>query len=256
MNLELGPTLREARIRRKIDLSEIEARTKIRIRYLRALENEEWDVLPGGAYTRSFIRTYATFLGLDGERMADEFRRLHEDPGAARYPHAEPLLTKGGQGGGPRLPRLGRGPLTALIAASLIGILILIGVVSSDEDEPSGQGAPRERQAKEQKEKPGERSRTQAPQTVGVQVTAIGTVWVCMVDKRGAEVIDGQTLAAGQREGPFRSPQFDLTFGNGQVALAVNGRQVPVTDSANPIGYRLSPGEVRKLAIDERPTCT
>ena len=53
-------TLREARNRRKVDLSEVEAATKIRVRYLRAIENEEWDVLPGGAYTRGFIRTYAS----------------------------------------------------------------------------------------------------------------------------------------------------------------------------------------------------
>ena len=67
----------------------MEAETKIRVRYLRALENEEWDVLPGGAYTRSFIRTYATHLGLDGERLADEFRRSVEDPVGERYPRVE-----------------------------------------------------------------------------------------------------------------------------------------------------------------------
>jgi cytoskeletal protein RodZ len=63
MNPEIGATLRDARIRQKVDMPDIEAETKIRVRYLRALENEEWDVLPGGAYTRSFIRTYANHLG-------------------------------------------------------------------------------------------------------------------------------------------------------------------------------------------------
>ena len=62
------------------------------MRYLRALENEEWDVLPGGAYTRSFIRTYATFLGLDGERLADTYRREFEQTagGAPLAPRAGP----------------------------------------------------------------------------------------------------------------------------------------------------------------------
>ena len=71
----IGSTLRETRIRRKIDLSEVEAATKIRARYLRAIENEEWEVLPGGAYVRAFIRTYANYLGLDGERLVDGVQR-------------------------------------------------------------------------------------------------------------------------------------------------------------------------------------
>ena len=56
----VGATLREARNRRKIDLSEVEAATKIRVRYLRAIENEEWGLLPGDAYARSFVRTRRT----------------------------------------------------------------------------------------------------------------------------------------------------------------------------------------------------
>jgi cytoskeleton protein RodZ len=72
---EIGTTLREARIRHKVNLAEVEQRTKIRVRYLRALENEEWDLLPGPTYTRSFIRTYASFLGLDGERPRSEMAR-------------------------------------------------------------------------------------------------------------------------------------------------------------------------------------
>ncbi|MGZ8665529.1 MAG: helix-turn-helix domain-containing protein, partial [Solirubrobacterales bacterium] len=87
----IGATLRDTRTRRKIDLAEVESATKIRVRYLRALENEEWDVLPGGAYTRSFIRTYATFLGLDGERLADTYRREFEQTPAERLPRHEPV---------------------------------------------------------------------------------------------------------------------------------------------------------------------
>ena len=59
-------------MRRKIDLTEVEAATKIRVRYLRAIENEDWDLLPGDAYARGFVRTYAAYLGLDAERLADE----------------------------------------------------------------------------------------------------------------------------------------------------------------------------------------
>jgi cytoskeletal protein RodZ len=63
---DIGETLRDARMRARIDVSEIEAKTKIRAKYLRALENEEWSLLPGPTFVKSFLRTYAQALGLDG----------------------------------------------------------------------------------------------------------------------------------------------------------------------------------------------
>src|SRR5438105_10262868 len=77
---DIGTTLREARIRARIDISEVEARTKIRARYLRAIENEEWDLLPGPVYVKSFLRTYSDFLGLDSRMLVDEYKRLYEGP--------------------------------------------------------------------------------------------------------------------------------------------------------------------------------
>src|SRR3954467_10299385 len=75
---EVGQTLREARMRARIDISEIEAETKIRAKYLRALENEEWDLLPGTTYVKSFLRTYADALGLDGKLLIEEYKLRHE----------------------------------------------------------------------------------------------------------------------------------------------------------------------------------
>ena len=72
---EIGPTLREARMRARIDVSEIEAKTKIRAKYLRALENEEWGLLPGPTFVKSFLRTYAQALDLDGKALVEEYRR-------------------------------------------------------------------------------------------------------------------------------------------------------------------------------------
>src|SRR5438477_274524 len=71
---EIGETLREARMRAKIDVSEVEAATKIRAKYLRALENEEWGLLPGPTFVRSFLRTYPVYLCLidsSGRRLID-----------------------------------------------------------------------------------------------------------------------------------------------------------------------------------------
>src|SRR5271155_4070611 len=77
---EIGATLREARMRARIDVSEIEAQTKIRAKYLRALENEEWGLLPGPTFVKSFLRTYATALHLDGKALVEESRLTQERP--------------------------------------------------------------------------------------------------------------------------------------------------------------------------------
>src|SRR6187402_2199022 len=77
---DIGETLREARMRRRIDMTEVEAATKIRAKYLRALENEEWDLLPGPTFVKSFLRTYAEYLGLDARLLVEEYRQRYERP--------------------------------------------------------------------------------------------------------------------------------------------------------------------------------
>jgi hypothetical protein len=64
---EIGNSLREARVRQQLELAEVELATKIRARYLRALEEESFDVLPAQTYVKGFLRTYADYLGLDGQ---------------------------------------------------------------------------------------------------------------------------------------------------------------------------------------------
>ncbi len=70
---EIGNSLREARLRREIDFAEAEAATKIRGKYLRALEDEQFEVLPAQTYVKGFLRTYAEYLGLDGQLYVDEY---------------------------------------------------------------------------------------------------------------------------------------------------------------------------------------
>ena len=57
--------LREARMQAGLDIDDVEQHTKVRAKYLRALENEEWSLLPGTAFTKGFLRSYADLLGLD-----------------------------------------------------------------------------------------------------------------------------------------------------------------------------------------------
>lgn len=80
--IEIGATLYEARARRGIGLPDAEKATRLRGRYLRALEEERFDQLPPGSYRRSFLRTYATFLDLDADKLVAEY--------AARFERHEP----------------------------------------------------------------------------------------------------------------------------------------------------------------------
>ncbi|MBW3593521.1 MAG: DUF4115 domain-containing protein [Actinobacteria bacterium] len=70
---EIGNSLREARLRQGIDFVRAETETKIRSKYLQALESERFEVLPGETYVKGFLRTYAEYLGLDGQLYVDEF---------------------------------------------------------------------------------------------------------------------------------------------------------------------------------------
>jgi cytoskeleton protein RodZ len=70
---EIGTSLREARLRQGLDFPELELGTKIRAKYLRALEDEQFDVLPAQTYVKGFLRSYAEYLGLDGQLYVDEY---------------------------------------------------------------------------------------------------------------------------------------------------------------------------------------
>ena len=65
-------------MRQRLDIADVEAKTKIRAKYLRALENEEFSMLPGPTFVKTFLRTYAEALGLDPHVLVEEYRAAHE----------------------------------------------------------------------------------------------------------------------------------------------------------------------------------
>jgi Helix-turn-helix domain len=89
---EIGNSLREARVRQGLDFPEIEQATKIRGKYLRGLEDEQFAVLPGDTYVKGFLRSYADYLGLDGQLYVDEFnsRYVVDSEEAFRPQHRTP----------------------------------------------------------------------------------------------------------------------------------------------------------------------
>jgi cytoskeletal protein RodZ len=82
---EIGGSLREARLKRGLTPADVQKAIRIRDRYLQALEEERWELLPGDAYVKGFLRTYADYLGLDGNLYVDEYNNRFAQ-------HDEPLL--------------------------------------------------------------------------------------------------------------------------------------------------------------------
>lgn len=250
MDIGIGATLREARNRRKVDLSEVEAATRIRIRYLRAIESEDWDVLPGDVYVRGFIRTYASYLGLDGERLADEYRRSAASTPAAGGDPAAAIRRPSAS----RSQARGRVVATAVVVA-LIGLIIGIGLFADDEDpavtvdrEPSGVV---------KAEDPAVTPPAQARQPgLSLELAATAEVWVCVLDGRGEPLVDGQILTEGAEEGPFRSGSFTVSFGNGEVSMRIDGKEAEIPATSSPVGYAIGEdGGLEPLDDSERPTC-
>jgi cytoskeleton protein RodZ len=252
----IGTTLRDTRHRRRLDISQVEQATKIRSRFLLAMENEDWDALPGGAYTRSFIRTYASYLGLDGPRLAEEYRRASGEPqpGERGAPRGEPVVASSSPGGG---LWLSRGVAAALVSLLLIAVLVVVGLSGGGDDGPptpasSGGESEKRRQA------PRNASEVESLKPgVSVRLAANAEVWVCLLDAGGKALVNGQILLAGAEEGPFRSGSFTLSFGNGEVSMWIDGQQASIPETSSPVGYEIDEdGQLTPLPELERPTCT
>jgi hypothetical protein len=112
---QIGPSLREARTNRGLSPADVHKAIRIRERYLAALEEEHWEQLPGEAYTKGFLRTYADFLGLNGQLYVDEYnsRFLHGDE--------EPISPES-------LARSERPPSGVLLWT--LGVLAILGAVA------------------------------------------------------------------------------------------------------------------------------
>jgi hypothetical protein len=261
----VGATLREARNRRKIDLAEVEAATKIRVRYLRAMENEEWDLLPGDAYARGFVRSYATYLGLDAERLAEQLRRRGRGAGPGeRLPRVDPRPTAVGSRPRRRLPGLPPRLVAVLVSVALIAVLLVIAL-SGGWSSGGGSATPSGGDSQGQKAKGGpgggnsgkHAGQAKSVQGHSVQLTATAEVWVCLLGKGGKRLVDGQILAGGEAAGPFRSGSFTIAMGNGSVEMRVDGKRAQIPPSASPVGYAIDRhGRLSEIPEGERPTCT
>jgi cytoskeletal protein RodZ len=117
---EIGNSLREARVRQGLEYSDVERVTKVRPKYLRALEEEQFETLPAQTYVKGFLRTYAEFLGLDGQLYVDEYN--------SRYVSREedvPFRPRRSNSGRARSRRTE----SSVVLGALIGIAVVFALV-------------------------------------------------------------------------------------------------------------------------------
>ena len=239
---EIGETLREARMRRRIDMAEVESATKIRAKYLRALESEEWELLPGPTFVKTFLRTYAEYLELDARLLVEEYKQRFERPAGMDI---TPLNLRQQRRRRRVAPRLGPGIVVVLGVLAVLGALYALGRSGDDPGSetptrvetpaPSPQGAgdgDRDRRRERRRARP-----------LRVRIAATGEVYVCMEDSRGRAIVDRQTLQAGETTRTFRGRRFRVTFGTAAARMRVNGRSYRVAESQDPVGYELRSGK-------------
>jgi cytoskeleton protein RodZ len=253
---DIGATLREARMRQKIDISEVEAETKIRAKYLRALENEEWGLLPGSTFVKTFLRTYAEYLGLDARLLLEEYKLRFEPASSSELPPLRPLARRRERT--MRAPGPPRGLLVGIVFVGLLLALFLLGSLGSDNNNDSGSDGVTRTTTTTKKSSTKKTGTTAAPSKpanalVRLQVIPTAAVWVCLENANGDKLIPGAIQQPGGTPQTYRSRKFLVVFGNGHAQMRIDGKVKDVPDRSVAVGYRVTSKGRVELAVDKLP---
>jgi len=208
---EIGSALRDARVRRDISLQQAEDDTKIRVKYIQAMENEDFDVLPAGTYVKGFLRTYADYLNLEAQLLIDEY---NERFGTGE--HREHVIQPTRSPKAEAVPKARRKHqtnyiLVAILAAVIIAVLAYLGwgnptsqkptLVTTTETQASTQETPTATVAADVVT-PTATTPTQTQPAVLQSISMIATSsdnWIEIhMTSADGDVIWGGTLAAGE----------------------------------------------------------
>jgi cytoskeleton protein RodZ len=233
---EIGNSLREARRRQSLELSDVELSTKIRARYLRALEEESFDALPAQTYVKGFLRTYADYLGLDGQLYVDEYNSRYA-VGDEEY--REPVVARRSSQlrRHHRLER--RGVLLGLAGiGALFALVIGAWKFSDSSNTPAipNLGAKTSSTPAKPAPAPARHRKRAAPKPVSLRLYVSATHGNCWMDVRnwsqnGRPRYTG-TLELGQAK-LFRARRLWINFGApSNLSIALNGKPVTVPAAA------------------------
>jgi cytoskeleton protein RodZ len=212
---DIGSSLREARLRQELDFPELEERTKIRPKYLRALEDERFDILPAPTYVRGFLRSYAEALGLDGQPFVDEYNSRftvgEDDPPLRARRAPAPRRERG--------PRESRMAAAALVAIAIVTALVIAAWKFGG---PEGEKVPGLATSGSSGEVT---SRPKGMARLVVRATQ-GSSWMEVRAATGGKLLYSGTLEQGQRK-TFEGRSLQVALAEPQnVAVRVNGNRV------------------------------
>ena len=213
---DIGSSLREARLRQDLDFPELEERTKIRPKYLRALEDERFDLLPAPTYVKGFLRSYAEALGLDGQPFVDEYNSrftVGEDDAPLRARRVPPPTRVRG-------PRESRIAAVALVAIAIATALVIAAWKFGGPDGENVHGL--------QTGSPTTASTLRAKGTARLAVRANdGSSWMEVRETSSAgKLLYSGTLEDGQRKS-FQGKSLQLALAKPQnVLVRLNGNRV------------------------------
>jgi transcriptional regulator with XRE-family HTH domain len=255
----IGERLREARMRQGLDITEVEVATKIRAKYLRALENDEFVMLPGSTYVRSFLRTYAEYLGLDAQLLVEEFRAQHEPRGEGEMPALAPPARPARPGRERRGAGVGLafGPGTLAVASVLLVLVVLavIGLASGggSDTKTTSKGEVTKKKKAKQPNRAAPAPAPAVPRSLKLKVVPAETTYLCLDDGKGTKLFEG-TISTPQS---FREKRMRILLGRPSARLYLNGKPVRFDHaSSDVVSFSFSrTGGVSPLPPGQRP-CT
>lgn len=241
---EIGNTLREARVRRNLTLQQVEEDTKIRVKYVQAMENEDFDVMPGATYVKGFLRTYSEYLSLDPDVMVDEYRSRGVKTREIQEPFGGVSML-----GVPRSHR-GRNTIVfvAVVCLLVLGVIWILGRGGETEQptKPGALGITSPSPSASESAKP---QKTTTPVVKGeLRVTASdGDSWLeVRRDGSTGTVLFSGTVKRGKTR-VFVGDVLWLRLGNpSAVRLRVEGRKIAPNDSVDPVDYIVKDGKLER----------
>lgn len=236
-------------MRARIDISEVESATKIRAKYLRAIENEEWDMLPGPTFVKSFLRTYAEFLGLDPHLLVEEYRARHDPRDESELTPFAPRPPRGRQ-----RRRPSRRPTWLPVAAAVVvilAVLLVLGLTGNSSDNSSTttttstvsqaakkKAAEAKRRAEARRQARERRLAARRARSVKLRIVPAAATYVCLDKGVGTPVVYEGTLAAPKS---WKAKHLRVNLGRRAVRITVNGKAVKVPPGSDPIGFDFHP---------------
>src|SRR4051812_10084553 len=183
-------------MRQRLDITDVEAQTKIRAKYLRALENEDFGMLPGSTFVKSFLRTYAEFLGLDPQLLVEEYRARHDPRDESELtPFARPPSGRQRR----RPPRRPAWLPVAAAVVAILAVLLVLGLTGGSSDDSSTSTTTTTPAKKATKKKAtSKRHRTRVarrPRSVKLRIVPAAPTYVCLDKGSGTNVVYEGTLA-------------------------------------------------------------